>query len=331
MARNYRSYNHHHKSEPTEDQAVPVLEKIKAVRTDHPFLSYLKSKTFKGFEGHSLYDVGRYFLRAMFTENLNMRASALSFNFFLALFPALIFTLTLIAYLPFDDLKTQFVQELSRILPDKSFKEVSGTIQEVLLKQNRGLLSFGFALTLYFASNAFHILINNFNRRLPVVVKKNWFQLRLKALFMTVLISSMVIVVLVLITWGYQLHRYMVTEQWRIGFIYEFILVIFEYLLIAFLIFLAISSVYYFGPHHQWRWKFFSAGSILASSLSILSSLVFSFYVNNFDSYNKIYGSIGAIIALLILIYINVLAVIVGFELNASIEKAGLFSQSQED
>jgi membrane protein len=148
---------------------------------------------------------------------------------------------------------------------------------------------------------------------------------------MTVLISSMVIVVLVLITWGYQLHRYMVTEQWRIGFIYEFILVIFEYLLIAFLIFLAISSVYYFGPHHQWRWKFFSAGSILASSLSILSSLVFSFYVNNFDSYNKIYGSIGAIIALLILIYINVLAVIVGFELNASIEKAGLYSQTQED
>ncbi|MFZ9756115.1 MAG: YihY/virulence factor BrkB family protein, partial [Bacteroidia bacterium] len=325
-----RSYRRHEYMPAADDAVEPVLEKTRAVRTDHPFLTYLKSKTFKGFQGHSLFDVGRYFLRSLFTENLNMRASALSFNFFLALFPALIFTLTLIAYLPFDDLKTQFVQELSRVLPDKSYKEVASTIQEILLKQNRGLLSFGFALTLYFASNAFHILINNFNRRLPIKVKKNWFQVRLKALFMTGLISSMVIVVLVFITWGYQLHRYMVHEQWRIGFIYEFILVVLEYAMIASLIFLAISSIYFFGPHHQWRWKFFSAGSILAASLSILSSLVFSFYVNNFDSYNKIYGSIGAIIALLILIYINVLAIIVGFELNASIEKAGLDNAENE-
>ena len=137
MARNYRSYNHHYKSEPAEDQAVPVLEKVKAVRTDHPFLSYLKSKTFKGFEGHSLYDVGRYFLRAMFTENLNMRASALSFNFFLALFLALIFILYLIDYLPFDDLKIQFVQELSRILPDKSLDNVPLRELEELIAEKK--------------------------------------------------------------------------------------------------------------------------------------------------------------------------------------------------
>jgi membrane protein len=92
---------------------------------------------------------------------------------------------------------------------------------------------------------------------------------------------------------------------------------------------ICICIMYYFGPANKKRWRFFSAGSIFAWILSILSTLLFSVYVNNFNSYNKVYGSIGAIIALMILIYINTLVVLVGFDLNTSIEKAAISASKQ--
>ena len=258
----------------------------------------------------------------MFMENLNTRASSLSFNFFLALFPALIFLLTLIGYLPLHGLKSQFIQELSRVLPKQTFREIQETILEILNKQNSGLLSFGFITTIYFASNAFHLLINSFNRRLPFAKKKNWLQVRGKAIFMTFWISLLIIVALLLLTWAFQSVAYITDHDWPFASVYSFIILLLEYLVLAALFQIGISSIYYFGPSNHKRWRFLSAGSIMATVLGGVSTLGFGLYVNNFNTYNKVYGSIGAIIALMILIYINVLTIIVGFELNVSIEKA---------
>ena len=288
----------------------------------HPLMIYLQNKRLEAFQGESLYNVGKYFFRSMFMENLNTRASSLSFNFFLALFPALIFLLTLIGYLPLHGLKTQFIQELSIILPKQTFKEIQSTIFEILHKQNSGLLSFGFITTVYFSSNAFHLLINSFNRRLPFGKKKNWFQIRLKAIFMTFWISIIVIITLLILTYAYQSVNYIVTHEWPFAAVYEFFILLLEYIVLAALILIATSSIYYFGPSNHKRWKFLSAGSVMASILSAISTVSFGLYVNNFNTYNKVYGSIGAIIALMILIYINMLTIIVGFELNVSIEKA---------
>jgi len=289
---------------------------------NHPFFKYLDRIKPRGFGGESLYSVGNYFLRAMFMENLNMRASSLSFNFFLALFPALIFLLTLIAYLPITGLKTQFIRELSLIMPEQTFREIRSTILEILNKQNSGLLSFGFITTLYFASNAFHLLINSFNRRLPNVRKKNWLQIRGRAVFMTFWVSILIIVGLFLITMAYQSMMYIKKHDWPLSDIYTWIITIFEYLVLVALFLIGISSLYFFGPANQKRWKFFTAGSTTATVLSGISTWTFALYVNNFNTYNKVYGSIGAIIALMVLIYINVLTIVVGFELNVSIEKA---------
>jgi membrane protein len=288
----------------------------------HPFILYLKRTRLKALQGESIYNVGKYFFRSMFMENLSTRASSLSFNFFLALFPALIFLLTLIGYLPLYGLKSQFIQELSRFLPKQTFREIQETILEILNKQNSGLLSFGFITTIYFASNAFHLLINSFNRRLPFAKKKNWFQIRGKAIFMTFWISILIIAALLLLTWAYQSVTYITNHDWPFASVYAFVILLIEYLILAALFQIGISSIYYFGPSNTKRWRFLSAGSITATVLGGISTLAFGMYVNNFNTYNKVYGSIGAIIALMILIYINVLTIIVGFELNVSIEKA---------
>lgn len=286
---------------------------------------YLQNKTIRGFKGLSFYEVGRYFLRSLFMENISLSASSLSFNFFLALFPALLFLLTLIAYLPFDGMKTQLIEQLSLILPDSTYKEISQTILEILRKQNSSLLSFGFLLTIYFASNAFHILINTFNRRLAgtdMRAKQNWFIIRGRAIFLTFLLTVLIIVFLAIVTASVQIETYMIDHDWPLVSIYSFLILLIEYLLIGAVFVFTISSIYYFAPSKTERWRFFSIGALLAGALAIIATFGFTLYVNNFDSYNKVYGSIGAIIALMVLIYINTFSMIIGFELNTSIDKA---------
>lgn len=289
---------------------------------DSGLIRFLKSKTMYGFRGHSLYDVGKYFLNALFRENLNIRATSLSFNFFLSLFPILIFLLTLIAYLPVKGLKSGLISEINLWLPQSSSKALSSTIYEILNQPHSGLLSVGVLLALYFASNAYHTMINTFNRRLVHGKKQNWIQNRIRALFLTFLISTQAIIMLFFVSKIYQISQYINVHQWPGLPFFHFLLSFFEYALIAGFALIAISSMYYFGPSNKNKWTFFSAGSILAWLLSMLSTFIFSLYVNNFDSYNKVYGSIGAILALMVLIYINTLVVLVGFDLNASIEKA---------
>lgn len=309
---------------------VDVLPTTPVKKADTRFVRYLKTHTISGFQGLSLYDVGKYFLRGLFRENINLRASSLSFNFFLSLFPILIFLLSLIAQLPVKGLKTRLIKEIGLLVPDASSEVLSKTILELLSHPSSGLLSFGFLLALYFASNAYHSMINGFNRRLPLRKRRTWVQNRLMAIFLTLLITCLAIVALYILTQFYQANNYMYRHRWDTRVFFKYVLLIFEYLVLMGAVFIAISCMYFFGPANQRRWKFFSAGSLFASSLSILSTFLFSVYVNNFNSYNKVYGSIGAIIALMVLIYINTLVILVGFELNASIDKAHLTSEKYE-
>lgn len=297
---------------------------------DGSIIRFLKTKTIYGFQGHSIYDVGKYFLNSLFRENLNIRATSLSFNFFLSLFPILIFLLTLIAYLPVKGLKSGLISEIKILLPDSSSKALSETIYEILNQPHTGLLSFGVLLALYFASNAYHTMINTFNRRLVHGKKQNWVQNRIRALFLTFLISALAIVTLFFVSKIYQFDFYIKKHDWPMLEFIKFMLAVFEYLLIAAFALIAICSMYFFGPSNKKRWTFFSAGSILAWMLSMLSTFAFSLYVNNFNSYNKVYGSIGAILALMVLIYINTLVILVGFDLNASIEKASISANKQK-
>ena len=330
MAHFYRSKDnkiHHNKPVDAENASQEIIEE----KPLHPVLQYFKRTTIKGLNGHSIYDVGKYFFRSMFLENLNIRATSLSFNFFTALFPALIFLLTLIAYLPIKGIKTQFIQQLALILPKKTYEEISSTILEILHKQNSSLLSFGFILTVYFASNSFHLMINTFNRRVAVPQKKSWLHIRGKAVFLTFWMCILIIFFLLLVTWTFQIEAYMEAHKWPLFSVYAVILTIFEYILMCALFLFAISSIYFFAPSNHQRWRFFSVGAVFTTILSILTTFGFSIYVNNFDSYNKVYGSIGAILALMVLIYMNIMIILVGFELNASIDKVEISKKRKAD
>jgi len=321
---NIRSKTYRGRSDIHNPLETPVT------KTDGRMVRYLKTNTIIGFHGHSIYDVGKYFLNSLFRENLTIRASSLSFNFFLSLFPILIFLLTLIAYLPIKGLKSGLINEIHLLLPETSSKALSDTIYELLNQQHSTLLSFGFLLALYFASNAYHTMINTFNRRLPQRIRRHWVHNRLLAIGLTFLITFYGILTLLFVSKFYQAETYIHKHHWFAEPVLAWIMVLLEYIVLMLFVLISISSVYYYAPATKHRWRFFSAGSILATILSILSTLLFSLYVNNFNSYNKVYGSIGAIIALMVLIYINTLVILVGFDLNTSIEKAAMTAKLRE-
>ena len=321
VKRFYRSHELNTTAEGLEGQEFSEVKP-----EDGSFVKYLKRTSPRGFDGHNLFDVGKYFWRSLFRENLNVRATSLSFNFFLALFPTLIFLLTFISFMPSAGIKTRLIYELKLLLPSETFKAVSTTIYEILNHHNSGLLSFGFLLAVWFASNAFHTLISGFNRRLTMAKKSNWVKNRMKAIALTCMVSSLVIFALIVLTWVVQANVYMVRHEWGSRKTFQFIFSIVEIIMLSGLIFFVISIIYYFAPSTKLRWRFVSPGSIVSSALCLLATFTFSVYVNNFNAYNKVYGSIGAIIALMVLIYINTLFVIVGFELNLAIEKAKMDS-----
>ena len=186
-------------------------------------------------------------------------------------------------------------------------------------------------MTIYFASNSFHLLINTFNRRVAVPQKKSWLHIRGKAIFLTFWMCILIIFFLLLITWSFQIESYIEAHKWPLFSIYSIILTIFEYLLMCTLFLFAISSIYFFAPSNHQRWRFFSVGAVFTTILSILTTFGFSLYVNNFDSYNKVYGSIGAILALMVLIYMNIMIILIGFELNASIDKVEISKKRKTD
>jgi membrane protein len=285
---------------------------------------FLKNHTLPGFQEHSIFEVGRYFIKSLFREDFTLRASSLAFNFFLALFPALLFLFTLIAYIPIRGLRFRLINELNFFLPDAAFETISDTITDIMANQNGSLLSFGFMLAIWFTSNGFHTMISTFNRILPRKKKRNWFHNRGLAIQLTFVISMMLIAAVIIIVYAGYLQSWIYKHKIVNRQTLKFLLSATEFVVLTGLVFLVISTIYRVAPANVSKWKFLTPGSILASVLCIGSTYLFTLYVNNFNSYNKIYGSIGAIIALMILIYINTLSVIAGFELNSSVDRAGI-------
>ena len=282
----------------------------------------LKNVSLPGFHGKSIYHVSKFFFYGLFEEDLNLRASSLAFNFFIAIFPLIIFLFTLIPYVPIDNLDILITGFIQRLLPSNAFEFINETIQDILKNQNAGLLSFGFIAALYFSSNGFASLLAAFNSGIDSKMQRNWFDIRLKSILLLILVISLLVATIALsLSFNYSFsaleNQIKIDENSS-----DFMLKIAEYTLTVFLVYFTFSSIYYFGSNKGSEWRFFSAGSTTATILSIISTYGFRLYVENFDSYNKLYGSVGTLLVLMILIYVNSFVILIGFELNRSIDKA---------
>ncbi len=263
----------------------------------------------------------KFFFRGLFEEDQSLRASALAFNFFLALFPAIIFLFTLIAYIPIDDFHGEIIAYIDRFLPPSAFDLLIDTINDILKNQNAGLLSFGFVAALYFASNGFANMISAFDLDVDRKFQRNWFNIRLKSFGLMFLVTSILLTTIVVsLTVDYSLV-YLEGISWIKYSWIQLAVKVLEFILTVMLVYLIFSSLYYFGSSKVASWKFFSPGSTLATFLALITTYGFTLYVENFNSYNKLYGSIGTILMIMVLFFFNSFVVLIGFELNKSIDK----------
>ena len=274
-----------------------------------------------GFTGLSLYDVSVFFIKGLQEGAITTRASSLAFNFFLAFFPSIIVFFTLIPYIPIDGFQQTLMEIISNILPPSTNSATFSTLEDIINNQRGGLLSIGFILALYFSTNGMSSLIQAFNSSYHIRENESIIKHQMLSILLTIVISALVFLTIILIIFGKASIIYMIDYQ----LINENKLVLLnaaKWVILIFMLFLGITTIFNLGPAIKSQIKIFSPGAILATLFIILTSIVFSYYIDNFSQYNKIYGSIGTLIIILLWIYFNAIFLLIGFELNASIFNA---------
>lgn len=303
-----------------------ILNKILQSKYYKSLISLLKKARLKK-KGVSLYDIIEVFLEKLQNDEIITRANGVAFNFTLAIFPAIIFIFTLIPYIQLPqlpDLDLQIMDFLQEWLPSPMYDVAASTIEDIISKRRGGLLSFGFFFSLILATNGMVSLMRAFNKCYRTVESRNFWKSRFIATSLTIMLALVLFVAMLLLVIGQQIIIFLENSEWLYLDMEAFLfyLVLFLRLVVLFFIFLiAISSIYYLAPAVHDRWKFFSAGSLTATLLSLAATFGFTYYLNNFGAYNKFYGSIGVLIALMVWLYVLSIIILIGFEINASIDK----------
>jgi membrane protein len=299
-----------------------IKSKIVASAPIQFVLGLSKKIVIPGFEGMPLFDVSSFFVNGIQNGYLTTRASSLAFKFFLAIFPGIIFLITLIPYIPIENFQSELLILLKDILPKNAYEATRGTFEDLVKHQRGDLLSFGFLFALFLATDGIHAMINTFNTSIQVKETRSAWKIRLISLALVVILTVLILLAITLIVFSEQALSYLQSKELIKDSLSIFLLLAGKWLIILGLFFFAFSFLFFLGPDKKLKWRFISAGSSFATILSILASLCFSFYVNQFGNYNKLYGSIGTLIVIMLWIYFNAIIILLGFELNASIHSA---------
>jgi membrane protein len=280
-----------------------------------------KSLFLPGFQGLPLYEVVVYFKYQVRKVGLNDRARSIAFSFLMAIPAATIFLCTLIPYLPVSKkLTSQLLLLTKEVTPNQNtYTLVSNFLNDFLTKQRGGLLSIGLFVALYYASNAMMGLMRSFNRSLTSFTPRNYFVNRLIAIRLTLVMILLLIGCIVILVTQDELLRYVFRAFHIHKSSMKGVIKTLRWVVIIPLFYFTIAFIYRHAPAIHEKWRLFSPGTTLATTLMILLTFLFSFWVNKFGTYNKVYGSIGTILILMIAVYFNALILLIGFELNVSI------------
>jgi membrane protein len=289
----------------------PALDKLR---------QWAQTVTMHGFDEVPVWDVFAFLITEVRKGAVAMRARSVAFTFFLAVFPTVIFIFTLIPYIPVNHLQENLVTVIHELVPNGAADLLQQAIAEAAGKTRGGLLSMGVFMALFIATNGMIGMMESFDRNTENFTHRSTLKTRLVAIQLTFLLFILLIFSLALIIAGNKLLIYLLRE---FNILSSFSVILFttlKYLMIFVLFFNSISVIYRYGPARMKKWKFISPGSTLATMLSILVSMGFSFFVNKFGGPSRLFGSLGTIMALQIWIYLNSFALLIGFELNTSIE-----------
>ncbi|WP_291783494.1 YihY/virulence factor BrkB family protein [Cecembia sp.] len=278
-----------------------------------------------GNPDQNLYDVGKIFIEQIQKDEISERAGAMAFSFTVAMFPLLLFLLNMIPYIGmfFTNVTTQnILLFIGELIPESIYKEAEATIMDIVSKPRQSLLSLGFFLALFLSTNGVVSMMNAFNAVYKTKENRSFWRTRLIAVSIVIILVLAICGAVVIMIFGSSI-LYTISE-WEIvsSAVYYYMLTSFRFLVLLALFTLATAYIFRFAPAVHDKWRFFSTGSVTAGILINLSFYLFSYYLNNFATYNRLYGSIGAMIAVMLWLFITSLIILICFEINVSLDKA---------
>ena len=306
-----------------------MLKNAATYLTNSPFItrivSWAKAKTFPGFQGVSLFEVIRFLYdEVIMNSSTTTRANSIAFSFFMSLFPALLVLFSLIPFIitllpvKLSDITDQIQFTLNEIMPNKTGEDFTKFVTSFLKKKRSDYFSVGFILSIYFASNGLMALMRGFEKNHVVFIRLTYWQKLLRAIGMTFMLGILLVISTVLVILGNQIFSWFF-KLLKISKVTVVFIIFLKWLIVIGSIYLGIAVIYRYGVATRRQLHFFSPGAMTATILSLLSSIGFSFYVDHFGKYDKVYGSFVAGIVLLLWLQLNAIILIFGFELNAAI------------
>lgn len=282
--------------------------------------SHAKSIILPGLEGLSLYDLIIIFYAGIVKGTFSARASAISFSFFMALFPFLLFILNLIPFVNFiDDFQIQFLAFIDELLPPETKDFFNDIFFDIAARKRGGLLSVVFLLSIFLMANGVNAVFTGFEFSYHTKVNRSI----IRQYFIAVGVS-IILALLLLITVVATIYLTYLTEDLKsVGVVSNEIIWadIGRYIIFISMVYIAIATLFYFGTKEGRLSRFFSVGAFFSTFLIIVTTFLFGMYIENFSAYNELYGSIGALLILMVYIWINANILLLGFELNASLLK----------
>ena len=296
---------------------IPLLNKLVAL---------LKRIPLGKGQQFSLYDLLELYTIGIVRGALTYRASAISYSFFVAIFPFLLVVLNLIPYIPINDFQQDFWVFLDNLLPPGTHRFFEDIFMDIAGKKRAGLLSTVFVLSIFLTTNGINAVFGGFEYSYHVVNTRG--AVRQYFISMGVAMLLVVLILFSVIFWlAFEYIRGMRIFEFFEGNPYFFPLV--KKIFFIFITYLSVSILFHFGSPQKGM-RFFSAGSFLTLVLFILTTYGFGIYIENFAQYNQLYGSIGALLIFLLYIWLNATILLLGFELNASLMKLRLSVKSEK-
>lgn len=291
-------------------------------RQNRRMIGWAKRIILPGFEGFSLYEISRFFFNALFEGNLITRASAIAFKVFLAFFPAVLVMLTMIPYIPIADLQTKLLATFHDMLPQEVYDFIESTLHDLLIRKHGALLSFSFLVGVYMASNSIDAILVGFSGSANHTTWHSALKQRLLSLGLLMALSILTLIAIPLLTFSGSL----IYRLEEVGFFSSYFqmaaLFAAKWVVSILVVVMFVSLLYNAGDPTARRFKLFTPGAILAVVLIMVVSQALAFMFSYITDYNALYGSIGAILAVQLWLYFNMIVLLVGYELNTSIVRA---------
>jgi membrane protein len=298
-------------SKKTEDKLleIPIVRNV---------VIGLKKIKLPWLQGLSLYYLIELYVIGIIESAVTYHASAVAFSFFMALFPFALFILNLIPFIPIDGFQEDFLLFVKDGVPPNTYDAIYKIISDILNNSDSGLLSSGFILSIFLMANGLNGILGGFETSRHVLVKRGFIRQYIVALGMSMLLSFLLIVtVATIVVFEVLLQKTVFSDQIQL-------IVVGRYAFVILMILMTTSILFKFGTKHDKNRAFISIGSVFTTILIILDSYLFGIWVIKFSKYNELYGSIGTLLILMFYIWINCMILLLGFELNATINKLKL-------